>query len=199
MRILLILAGLALPLVAAPQEIYRWVDKDGIVHYSDQPGAADAQLITVIEPNAYDESDGTDDNSLAPSGDEPEDVPAASAYESLTIVQPTPDQVFFGSDATVTATAELGGTLRSDHSVVFFVNGNRRPANGLTLELPGLQRGSHFLRATVLDRNGEPVISSQQITFHVRQASTQNPQTPVQSRPQAPRPTPAPAPTPAGN
>ena len=32
MRILLILAGLALALAAASQEIYRWVDKDGIVH-----------------------------------------------------------------------------------------------------------------------------------------------------------------------
>ncbi len=198
MRILLILAGLVLPLVASPQEIYRWVDKDGIVHYSDQPGAPDAELVTVIEPNAYD-SDSSDDSGSASSGDEPDEEPSASPYESFSIAQPTPDQVFFGTDAVITATAELGGTLQSDHSVVFFVNGGRRPADGMSLQLTGLQRGSHFLRATVLDRNGEPVISSQQITFHVRQTSTQNPQTPVPPRPQPPRPTPAPTPNPAGN
>ena len=53
MRILLILAGLAVSLAAASQEIYRWVDKNGIVHYSDQPDSPNAELINVIEPNAY--------------------------------------------------------------------------------------------------------------------------------------------------
>ena len=57
MRILLILAGLALSLAAASQEIYRWVDKNGVVHYSDQPGSPNAVLIDVIEPNAYEAQD----------------------------------------------------------------------------------------------------------------------------------------------
>jgi hypothetical protein len=52
MRIFLVLAGLALSLAAASQEIYRWVDKNGVVHYSDQPGSPNAELIDVIEPNA---------------------------------------------------------------------------------------------------------------------------------------------------
>ena len=81
---------------------------------------------------------------------------------------------------------ELGGTLRPDHTVVFFVNGNRRPAgSGLGLELQNLDRGSHFLRAAVLDRNGDPVITSQQITFHVREPSVNSPQSP-QARPKPP-------------
>ena len=182
MRIFLILAGLAVSLAAQSQtqEIYRWVDKDGIVHYSDQPGAANAERVILADPNAYD-SESPD---FASSGDETDEPPVASQYESLSIAQPTPDQVFFGSDATVSVVADLGGTLQPDHSLVFFVNGNRRPAAaGLGLQLTGLARGSHFLRATVLDRNGEPLISSQQITFHVRQASTQNPQSRVPARP----------------
>ncbi len=193
MRMFLILAGLTLSLAAASQEIYRWVDKNGVVHYSDQPDSPDAVLITVIEPNAY-ESESAAPASVS-SREEPEDSPAVSPYDSLAIVQPTPDQVFFGSDTTVTVTAELGGTLRPDHSVVFFVNGNRRPAEGLSLQLQNLERGTHFLRASILDQNGDPVISSQQITFHVRMASLQNPQTPVPPRPQVPRPRPQPAPT----
>lgn len=32
-----LVAGLALPLAAGAQTAYRWVDKDGKVHYSDQP------------------------------------------------------------------------------------------------------------------------------------------------------------------
>jgi len=191
MRLFLLLAGLTLSLAAASQEIYRWVDKDGIVHYSDQPDSPDAVLITVIEPNSYESEAATP--ATASSAGEPEEEPSVSPYESLSIVQPAPDQVFFGSDATVPVTAELQGTLRSDHSIVFFVNGNRRAAAGLGIELSNLERGTYFLRASILDRHGQPVITSQQTTFHVRQASIQNPQTPVPPRP---RLRPAPAPTP---
>ena len=45
MRTVLLIAGLLVSLVAWPQEIYRWVDKDGLVHYADQPGAPDAVLV----------------------------------------------------------------------------------------------------------------------------------------------------------
>ena len=198
MRILLILAGLALSLAAASQEIYRWVDKDGVVHYADQPGSADAKLVTVIEPNAYEGESATPDGGASDSGSaDQESEPSESPYESLSIVQPPPDEVYFGSDAAVSVPADLQGTLRPDHSVVFFVNGNRRPASGLGMQLSGLTRGTYFLRASILDQNGDPVITSQQTTFHVRQASTQNPQTPVPSRPQAPKPKPKPTPKPA--
>ena len=197
MRILLILAGLLLPLVAVPQEIYRWVDKDGIVHYSDQPGSPDAELVSVSAPNAYESDSSGDSDTAAPSYEGPDDDADAPVYDSLAIVSPTPDQVFFGSDATVNVVAQLGGELQPDHALMFFVNGSLRTAeDGLGLTLAGLPRGSHFLRAVVFDSNREAVISSQQVTFHVRQASIQNPQTPVPARPQRPRPTPLPTPAP---
>ena len=193
MRILLILAGLALSLAAEPQEIYRWIDKNGQVHYADQPGAANAERVIMADPNSYESEPSFGDYAPA-AGGEPEEPDADIPYASLAIVQPTPDQVFFGADATIVVAAELGGNLRSDHSLVFFVNGNRRPSTGgLGLELTGLERGTYFLRASVLDQNGTPAISSQQITFHVRQPSINSPLSP-----QAPRPPPrAPTPTPS--
>jgi hypothetical protein len=194
MRILPILAGLAISLGAASQEIYRWVDKDGVVHYADQPGAANAELINVIEPNAYEAADtAAASASEDDAGDEEE--PAVSPYSSLSIVSPTPDQVFFGADAVVNLQADVDGTLRSDHTAVFFLNGNRQAAEGLSLQLTGLARGSYFLRASILDRNGKPVISSQQISFHVRQPSVNSPQSPQAPTPPSrppPRPTPRP-------
>lgn len=197
MRILLILAGLALSLAAASQEIWRWVDKNGTVHFSDQPGAPNAELINVIEPNASDGAAAAPDGGASDSsGSEPEESSTVSPYDSLSIVQPTPDEVFFGSDAAVSVQADLQGTLRPDHSVVFFLNGNRRPASGLGMQLTGLTRGTYFLRASILDRNGDPVITSQQTTFHVRQASIQNQQRGLPVRPPRPAPVPAPrAPT----
>ncbi len=194
MRSLLLLAGLAVSLAAFSQEIYRWVDKDGIVHYSDQPGSDKAELINVVEPNAYEAADSAPPESPADSGG---NEPEANPYTSLSIVSPEPDQVFFGADAVVSVQANLSGTLQPDHQVVFFLNGNRRPAPGLSLDLSGLDRGSYFLRASVLDQNGKPLITSQQITFHVRQPSIKSPQSP-QAPPKPPtKPTPKPTPKPA--
>ena len=102
-----------------------------------------------------------------------------ASYASLSIVSPTPDQVFFGADAVVNVVADLQGTLQPDHSVVFFLNGNRNPTDGLTTDFSGLARGTYFLRASILDGDGRPVITSQQTTFHVRQPSVNSPQSPT--------------------
>jgi hypothetical protein len=196
MRSILILAGLAVSLAAASQDIYRWVDKDGVVHFSDQPGSDSAVLIRTVEPNTMDAAESSSSMEASTGGDEQEpQEPEVAPYQTLSIVSPTPDQVFFGGDAVVTAVAELDGTLRPDHSVVFFLNGNRHEAAGLSAEFANLERGSYFLRASILDQAGRPVISSQQLGFHVRQPSINSPQSP-QARP-PPRPTPRPTPTPA--
>jgi hypothetical protein len=196
MRIALILASLAVTLVAQSQEIYRWVDKDGVVHYSDQPDSPSAELINVIESNSYEaqEQAPAADSGPGDSGDA-EDEPGVSPYDSLSIVSPPPDEVFFGADATVNVAADLQGTLRPDHTVVFFLNGNRKQADGLSTDYSGLARGSYFLRASILDANGKPVITSQQTTFHVRQPSVNSPQSPTAppkpTPPKVPRPNPA--------
>lgn len=195
MRSILILAGLAVSLAAASQEIYRWVDKNGVVHFSDQPGAPNAELITVLEPNVSDAQEAEPASAAVASRSEPQE-PEVAPYDSLSIVSPTPDQVFFGADAVVTATAELGGTLRPDHSVVFFLNGNRHEASGFSADFSNLARGSYFLRASILDQAGRPVITSQQISFHVRQPSINSPQSPQAPPRPPPRPQPRPQPAP---
>ena len=108
MRIALILLGLAVTLVAQSQEIYRWVDKNGVVHYSDQPDSPNAVLINVIEPNAY-EAQVSAPGTNRDSGGAGEREDETASYASLSIVSPTPDQVFFGADAVVNVVADLQG------------------------------------------------------------------------------------------
>lgn len=188
MRILLLLAGLTLALAAHSQEIWRWVDKEGQVHYADQPGAPDAVLITVVAPNSYESESPPPD--YAPGSTSVGGV-VPSPYNSVVIVQPAEDEVFFGADATVRVVAQLDGILQPDHSLAFFVNGERRPATtGFGIELRELPRGTYVLRASVVNQANAPVITSDQVVFHVRQPSINSPQSP-----QAPRPRPTPAPT----
>ena len=193
MRIVLILAGLLMSLAAGSQEIYRWVDKDGVVHYADQPGAPDAKRVEIANSNEYPATPAESPDTTGYN-----QPPASIPYTSLTITQPAEDEVFFGADASITAAAELGGELESDHTLAFFLDGNRVPAEGGgPVQLTNLDRGTHFLRAEVLDQNGQLLISSPQISFHVRMPSINSPQSPQAAKPPKPPPKPAPKTNPA--
>lgn len=188
MRIALIVVGLLVSLAAQPQDIYRWVDKDGTVHYADQPGAPDA---TTVEYTGYSRGRGSGAGSPAPSyRREPPQFTERPPYGSLSITSPTPDQAFFGGDARVAVTVALDTELRDGDELLILVDGNRVPGvSGFGVTTGALTRGTHFLRAAVVDPAGKIVITSPQITFHVRQASIATP--PVGPRippPQRPSP-----------
>jgi hypothetical protein len=52
MRVLLLALALALPAAAAAGQLYRWVDKDGTVRYSDLPPPAGTQSRTLNVPGS---------------------------------------------------------------------------------------------------------------------------------------------------
>lgn len=58
MRAGVLLAALLLVFSAAQAgELYRWVDKDGVVHYGDSPGSVDAEKLNISTPPAPDASE----------------------------------------------------------------------------------------------------------------------------------------------
>jgi hypothetical protein len=171
MRIALFLAGWLLSLAALPQEIYRWVDQDGVIHYADQPGAPDAERVQLQGLSEYEAQPVAEEAA-------PEASPeAVAAYRSLRITQPAAEEVFFGGDNSITVVAELDGELQPGHTLIFYLDGQPVPnAAGLSAPLGPLDRGTHVLRVAVLDTNGYVLLSSTPVPIHVRQTSIQNPQ-----------------------
>ena len=191
MRTALIIAGLLVSLAAQSQEIYRWVDQDGIVHYADQPGSPDAELVPYPGLDTAPSEGGAAEETASQPEEPPEETPAAPAYGSLRITSPAPDESFFGADVAVAVQVALDGELRPGDTLVVLVDGQRAAdVSGLSATVTGLTRGTHFLRAAILDGTGNAVITSPQITFHIRQASTATPNTGPTLRPPPPRPTP---------
>ncbi len=177
MRTVVLLAGLLFSLVAQPQEIYKWVDRNGVVHYSDQPGSPDAERIQQGNLSTYEPP--TDYYQTQPESPPP-GQPLRPAYGSLNLTSPQPDEVFFGAEAAVTASARLVGELQPGHTFVFYLDG-QRVASGTSpgAQLGGLVRGTHFLRVAVNDADGNELLASPQVSFHVRMPSIQNPQNPL--------------------
>lgn len=173
---LLLLVGLAVSTVAPAQEIYRWVDKDGVVHYADQPGTPNARRIEYAglksEPA---EADATP--SAAASVPAERTASVREEYRSLAVTSPAPDQSFFGTDTAVPVSLDLQPPLQEGDRFIVMIDG-KRVVDDLRepfTDLSGLLRGTHFVRAAVLDASGGQRIVSDNVTFHIRHPSIVQP------------------------
>ncbi len=186
----ILLAALLSPL-AVSQEIYRWVDKNGVVHYSDQPGPG-AERVTITGTVARQPE--PEETPALYQSDRRQQPAASPSVRSISISSPAMDEAFFGTDANVPVAIALDGELQPGQEIALFLDGRRVSTNGLSTTLTNVRRGSHFLRAAVLDESGNPVVTSQQIAFHVQQASVASPPVGPALRPPPPRPQPRPSP-----
>jgi len=192
MRTILLIAGMLVSLVAWPQEIYRWVDKDGIVHYADQPGSPEAVLVPYSGQSTAPPEDAAPPELYQ---SQSQAQPGGPTYQSLRITSPAADESFYGGDVSVSVQLQLDRDLRPGDKLVLFLDGRRvSEFAGTSTTLTGLTRGTHTLRAAVLDNSGSAVISSPQINFFLKQASIATPPTGPSVKPPG-RPTPAPLPS----
>jgi len=156
--------------------VYKWTDSDGVVHYSDQsvPGA---QKITTASsasaggpaarPNAEPQSGG----GLKPPS-------PGLGYTIFAITSPTPDQTFFGDDVIGVALALEPG-LKVGHTVTWHLNGRQLDDQGgsaTQFALPHLDRGTYAIAATVTDPQTGESLSTESVSFFVRQPSALSPQ-----------------------
>jgi hypothetical protein len=156
-----------IPPAAGAAVVYKWVDKDGVTHFSDQPYPG-AQQLTVGAAQTY---AAPPPSAVAPTP--PAAAPAAKPYDLCEIAIPTSDQVFF-SVQSVAARLRVQPDLRPGDRVVVFYDGKRMPqinAAAGQFTLSPTYRGTHSVAAIVEDARGVQQCEAAPVTFHVRQPS----------------------------
>lgn len=166
---LLLLAGIALA------EAYRWVDADGVVHYSDrpEPGAEVVQLPT-YRPSS---SPSTPAPSSRSSRREEAQAGAADqpfSYQSLSIAAPASDQTLWNIEGVLSVSLSLQPALQSGHRLRVYFDGTPRMVSGTSFQLEEVFRGTHNLQAEVIDQTGKLMIRSEPSRFHVQQNAIAN-------------------------
>lgn len=181
---LLTLMLLACPLASAGP-VYKWVDENGVIHYSDQPHE-NAQKIHVGAPQTYKATQYAD--------------PAAAAESQVSykcaVTSPADQQTFTNTDA-VGVGAQVDPALHADTPIFVMLDGRMltdQPTDALQFTLKGLERGEHNLSVVVRDAAGKVACASPAVTFFVRLPSVfapANPQSPANQAPtsQPPPPT----------
>ncbi len=160
---------------ANAQEVYKWVDEDGVTHYSDQPvpGAERVQITT--RPGARAAPRPTRPAAAARASEQPPEPERPFSYESLAFASPTAEQTLWNIGGTLDVRLNLQPGLRSGDRVRLYFDGEAQTINGLQAQLSEVWRGTHNLQAEVVDQNGALMIRSEPIRFYVQQTSILNP------------------------
>ena len=152
--------------------VYKWVDADGVVHFSDQPSPGAEKIFTSSSSSAAAASS-------APSTGGMQQAQASAAgsglgYSEFSITSPVTDQTFFGDDV-IAVHLNLAPPLKPNQSVTWHLNGKQLDTDASSFSLPHLDRGAYTLAATITDQQTSESQSSNSVTFYVRQPSALGP------------------------
>jgi hypothetical protein len=165
--IFVLLALLAATAVFA--EAYMWTDEEGVVHYSDRPFPG-ATVIDLGERSQSRPQPTTASTTTAtPTATTESSEQTASAYTSLQITSPGPEETLWNIEATLNVSLVLTPALMPGHQVRAYFDGIPQIVSGTSFQLNEVYRGVHNLQVEVIDANGKLMIRSQPNRFYVQQ------------------------------
>ncbi|MGH8278970.1 MAG: DUF4124 domain-containing protein [Gammaproteobacteria bacterium] len=154
---------------AQAQTVYRWVDPQGNVHYSDHPHPG-ADKVTLPKTQTY---AAPSTAGIAPTQPLPAAAPSAG-YHSFTLASP-------GNEATlwytheVTVSVALNPALKPGDSITYRLDGKSiGPTVASAVTFKDIDRGEHKASATLTAANGMTMTAGP-VTFYVRQKSILSP------------------------
>ncbi len=173
MRISLLLVTLFF-LTSVSAEVYRSVDEDGNIVYTDKP-SPDADKIKV------------DKVQTVPAGDSnfeytpPEDSADDAAYTKLEIANPENDHVFTGNTGNVTVSVVIEPALknkRGDRLILTMDGKKAGDSTSTSFTLTNLDRGTHTIEVYVVNKGGKSLKESAPVSFTMKRPSVLSPSNP---------------------
>ena len=152
--------------------VYKWVDADGVTHYTDQPHPG-AQKIQLQGAQTYSAAAAQRGSSAAAAQASRRTTATAPVYSACEVTRPTNDEVFLNASS-VPASVHVAPGLRSGDRLTVMLDGAPLPVNtplDTEFMLSSVVRGTHALTTKVEDASGAVVCQSASVIFHVRQPS----------------------------
>ena len=157
----------------ASAQTYKWVDENGVVHYSDRPVEGAEQVsIDYVKPSSTPSPQRRYERPApAASTTAPDEEQDAARYRSLEIGSPAEEETVWNNQGLLTVNLALQPGLLPGHRVRVFLDGTPTESSSTSVQLENVFRGAHTLQAEVLDNNGNMVMRSQPRRFFVQQTS----------------------------
>ncbi|MBF8270754.1 MAG: hypothetical protein HW386_2463 [Gammaproteobacteria bacterium] len=156
----------------AQAQVYRSVDKDGNVIFTDQA----TEGAVKVEIKELETIKSLETTSPAPS--QAQDQTQEKIYDSLEITNPQNDLAIRENAGNLTVTVAVTPELRSGDNLMLYLDGTKYASGQSTsFQLQNIDRGTHQLRVAISDRDGQEQISSTPVSFHMLRYSVANPST----------------------
>lgn len=170
-RIHSLFLGLLVLSFSVQAEMYKWVDENGEVVYSDEPpheGAKplDPPKITTTPAIKY-----TPPKPKAEKNPEETEKKTQTRYERFEITSPPHDQPLRNNPGNVTISFALepGLDTANGHYINLKVDGKARDdkLQSMSVTIPHMDRGTHQLQAEIRNAEGKVIKTSNSVTFHL--------------------------------
>ncbi|MEM9305151.1 MAG: DUF4124 domain-containing protein [Pseudomonadota bacterium] len=160
---------------AGAQTIYKHVDEDGNVTFSDEPMSEDAVEVDLPAISVISTQQQAPAEVLAPEApSEPEVL--QPVYQRLQITRPRQEQTLFAAEGPVRVSVALDRPLQDGHQYRVFIDGDlRAEGREATFTIDPVYRGEHTLTAQVVDETGRTLTTSEPVTFFRRQPTVSQP------------------------
>ncbi|KTD06455.1 hypothetical protein Lgra_3232 [Legionella gratiana] len=151
-------------------QIYKWVDSQGGVHFSDTPHKG-AEVITLPEEQSSSSPPAATSQISTEQGELQDDNPVKlkHSYDKIEIVKPVSGATIRNNQGFVTVTVLTEPDLfPGDKAQLLYDNAALgEPQKNLIFEINGMNRGSHTLAVQILDEEGNIIDSTDPVTIYV--------------------------------
>jgi len=168
----------AAPLAA---QVYKVVDKDGNVTYTDQPpadgsGPIELKPISVIEAPTYQTAPAAGAAEDAAEGDKEMSLSyLRKNYKDFAIGSPQPEESVWRPDGPIPVAWNTKYALQDGMQVTIFVDGKQHSTTTQQMvAMANLDRGEHTLTAELRDAKNRVIAQAAPVTFFVRQPGLYN-------------------------
>lgn len=166
-----ILLSVSLPSFSEEKVLYKKIDKNGRVTFTDKPVPGSKKVVINTNKNVMTMPKPKPKAKSVESG---EDVVADKAYEVLAIEQPSNDEAIRANDGNLYVVVALSPHLARKHSMRLLMNGAAAGSDQKVpyFSLSNIDRGTHQLTAQIIDdETGEVLQSSESLSFHLLRTS----------------------------
>ena len=173
--IFLLSAFLLLASQACAGEIYKVVDKDGNVTFTDQPPGDGTQPMNLPELSVIrSETEATPppaESENAPADNPPTLRELRGMYSDFRITQPENEETFWGTANSVVVSWDSNIPPAPDMSVRLVVDGESQLATATGGVSLTLDRGDHKVYAEIRDGRNRRIATTETVTFFIKQHS----------------------------
>ena len=169
MRAFLLIALLILS-ASSLATVYRWVDENGKVHYSDEPKS---------NAEAVDLNENTQNSMTINTPPQAKESPKTESQinYSVTIISPQEEATIRDNNGDLTVNVSVSPQLPRGAKMTLLVDGvvAVEPQTAPIFKLTGIYRGEHNLVVNLVTQNGKVLASSSPRKIFLHQASVYSP------------------------